>query len=590
MGQADTQGGSAILVDELFHEEDDRFLEEVRRLDEIRKLASFADRWKKDPRPWAREQLLAYLDEPLNRPGHHPIIKRIFKHAEETEDHELMAAFMVCFDRSVRRSRKTRMSYDGDSDQWVQEEFLTMPRNSMPSEPTRQIRNPITGAMMEYAVRTRSNSRLFSAHTRYYLRRRAWRYFRSLGHTDGDAYVRAVAFALKRYRDEDFAAGENILDNWGLIHACYQHFDGLRFTSSHAVLEDGRSVSDLSPAPYFPESWKTSKAFPVLLSLAREAGSRLVREWAMELLRSYHQEALSELTPEEVMVMLDHDAVDVQEFGAELLQTATGLAKTPLTVWLKLIETRNPTALAVICDLMKEHVSAERLSLDQMLDLANAAPSPVSAMGLSFLKGRSFDDPDDRMKLATLAEAKCAAMGDEIAGFALPFYESPEQYTRENVSDFFDSLLPEIRNRAWDWMQKTDTAYWDPMLWHRLMETPFPDLRHRIIEGLEQHPGGAPAAPEDLTPLWISSLLDVHRGGRGKLSAVRQVVEAIEAKPERADTLLPIIAVAARSIRGPEQRAGLAAVVTLVEQNPDLTEKVRALLPELVFDPEEALA
>ena len=69
-------------------------------------LAGLADRWKQDPRPWAREQIFKYLAMPMDRPGHHPVVKRLFKHAEAKADDELMAAFLVAFDRLVRRQRR----------------------------------------------------------------------------------------------------------------------------------------------------------------------------------------------------------------------------------------------------------------------------------------------------------------------------------------------------------------------------------------------------------------------------------------------------------------------------------------------------
>lgn len=588
MAQGDSHSGSSILVEECFQEEADRFVEEVRKLDSLKKLASFADRWKKDPRPWAREQLLAYLDEPLNRPGHHPIVKRIFKHAEQTGDHELMGAFLVAFDRSVRRRRRTRLVFQQDADQWVEEEFLVTPRNSIPAKMTRSARSLYTGKKIEVPVKIGPESRLFSAHTRNYLRRRAWRYFRHLGFRDAAGYVDAISLALRRYRDEDFAAGENILDNWGLLHVCYQHDDTLRFTSSRALVKGGKSISELRPAPYFLESWKTQGAGRVLLALVRQARSRLVRAWAMDLLRQEHAEALSQLSPEDLADMFEREYPDVQEFGAELLQSASGLDKAPLSMWLSLIKTRNPTALAIVCDLMKERVSAERLSLGHVLELALAKPAPVAEMGLGFLKRLSLEAPADRARLTTLAQAQCSALGREIAAFALAFFQSDETYDREVVSGFLDSMLPEMRNKAWDWMQQTNAARRDPILWQRLLETPFPELRQRVIAAVETLRGGAPAALEDLVPVWIASLLDVHRGGRQKLSAIRQITKAIAKKPERADALLPLIRVAVRSIRGPEQRAGLAAVVTLVEKNPDLIGKVKAILPELVVDPEGA--
>ena len=84
---------------------------------------------------------------------------------------------------------------------------------------------------------------------------------------------------------------------------------------------------------------------------------------------------------DELAAMVEHDHADVQEFASELLQSAAGLDKAPLSLWLRLIEIRNPAVLAVICDLMKKHVSSHRLTLDQMMDLAAAAPSPVAEMG-----------------------------------------------------------------------------------------------------------------------------------------------------------------------------------------------------------------
>ena len=40
-------------------------------------LAAFAEKWKRDPRPWAREQIIAYLELPFDRPGHQPVVKRL---------------------------------------------------------------------------------------------------------------------------------------------------------------------------------------------------------------------------------------------------------------------------------------------------------------------------------------------------------------------------------------------------------------------------------------------------------------------------------------------------------------------------------
>ena len=60
---------SSLLVDDSFAAEDDRFVDLVRLVTAPKYLAALADRWKKDPRPWARRQIFQYLALPLDRAG-----------------------------------------------------------------------------------------------------------------------------------------------------------------------------------------------------------------------------------------------------------------------------------------------------------------------------------------------------------------------------------------------------------------------------------------------------------------------------------------------------------------------------------------
>jgi len=81
--------------------------------------------------------------------------------------------------------------------------------------------------------------------------------------------------------------------------------------------------------------------------------------------------------------------------------------------------------------------------------------------------------------------------------------------------------------------------------------------------------------------LWASVLLNIYRGNRAKPVVVAQMVRRLQKHPGEAGALLPIVSVALRSVRGPEWRAGLAGVVQLVEQNPNLEGLVRGAFPEL---------
>jgi hypothetical protein len=63
--------------------------------------------------------------------------------------------------------------------------------------------------------------------------------------------------------------------------------------------------------------------------------------------------------------------------------------------------------------------------------------------------------------------------------------------------------------------------------------------------------------------------------------AATQIAEAIERNPERAGTLVPLLAVAIRSIRAPEFRAGLAALVRAATRRPDIGDAMSRVLPEV---------
>lgn len=569
--------GSMLLVEECFAAEDGRFVEELRAVDQPKLLAAFADRWKLDTRPWARQQMLTYLDQPFDRPGHQPVVKRLFKQAEQQRDDELMARFLVAFDRNVRRTIVKRWEWNASLRGGIQTEALFAPRNNVPAQGA-TFRDPATGRPVP--VPLPANPRLFKYRTRYYLRRRAWRYFRRLGHSQPEAYPAAVARALVAYRDDDFAKGENILDSWGLLHACFGEHDALEFGPTHPRLKENRSFSELASAPAFGDAWKAPAAGAVLFSLLFRAQSRLVRVWAKQTFEREHSGYSASV--DELRQLLDHDDAEIQQLGARLLANAPGLATLPLNDWLRLLQTRNTEALAAICEMFSRHVSGERLTLAQILELARSQPVPVARLALQFLQGRTVVTDADREAITAVADTACEALSGEFTRWALGILGRPEVYQTGQVIRFFDSLRPGARDAAWDWLTSGGSpGPDDPALWSRLIETPFSDLRLRIVDYLELAAERRAGLAGDLRTVWTSVLLGVHRGGRQKSKAVRQIGEAIITAPESCEALLPVLAVAVRSVRLPEARAGLAAVMTLVAQRPELTAAVRRFLPEL---------
>jgi hypothetical protein len=554
MPRGGNAGVSLLVVEEAFSAADDRFLDLFAQLADGKDATRIVDKWKRDFRPWARQQLHKFFGHSRYTGYERLVAKRFFKHAEEKGDDERVGFFMARFDRLSRRRERKRRRWDYATRSWGEETYLK-------TDPTVW----------------------FSAHTAHYLQRRAWRYFRRIGFKRPDDYPAAVAKALVHYRDADLEGGLAVLDSWGLIHACFGQSDALTFTRSRANLKHPAPLADMV-APYFPEAWKRPPSAPILLDLLWSAQSRVVRIWSAHLLRRDHQEALANAPLQNILKLLDHDDPEIQQLAAELLQNIRGLDKLDVATWLSILSTQNLTTLALLTTLFRKHVRPDRLSIDQAIDLATARPTPVARLGLDFLRQLNTTTDAARASLARLATARCQAVAKTIAAYALSLLGTPDHYHVDHVSPFFDSLLAPTRAAAWDWLTENSPGWNDPALWARLLETPYDDVRLKLVAALEARTKLPGLTTENLSALWTPVLLAVHRGGRTKLTALRQISHAIRDNPQSAEPLLPVLAVAIRSVRGPEARHGLAAIVAAVDARPDLEPLLKRYLPELVLE------
>ena len=72
-----------------------------------------------------------------------------------------------------------------------------------------------------------------------------------------------------------------------------------------------------------------------------------------------------------------------------------------------------------------------------------------------------------------------------------------------------------------------------------------------------------------------------------QIKAVKQIADVITGKPEKFSELLPVLAVAVRSIRDPEMKAGLSALARITAERPELEKEICDYLPELSFAQKE---
>jgi hypothetical protein len=643
-----TSGGDWLLLQELLEQGDPEFIDRLRAVCDADAVGRFADRWYADPSPNARRLLLAYLERPLNTYRHEALVKRLFKRAEAAGDDAVMARFLVAFDRSIRRVQRAKRHREtqqvGSREEaerlaglwraqgyswagfwpegltgrsfvvwgaWSEPRLVTPAGTAMPrGKISRQVRYrgnksarfadwvfalrldvshyPDMADPPEAVRKQLERFRLFSVPTRQYLRRRAWRYFRRLERTHPERYVAAISEALALYEDADVDNGLALIDNWGLIHALFHHSSALVARPRGWMVAEDRSLSELEPAPIYEELWRSAPK--ALYDLMVQARCRPVRRWAVRMLGRHMAAAREAVGIEDVLSLLGHDDPGVVEFAVEWLRGADDLSSVPPERWLAIAETASPGALEALAEVMARQIAPERIPLDAAARLAAARPLPLARLGLGWLRDRGPASGDERRGLLTLLEAACEPLRPEILAWLRLVLASSTEFRAEWLLEFLDSGHADARAEGMGWFRDEARARDDILLWQRLMESPYDDVRLALASDLDARlkPARGDVVdlslalnPERLRLLWASVLLNVNRGSRAKPGVVEQVAHRLRRRPEEAEMLLPMLAVGLRSLRAPERRAALAAVVRLVEERPESAAIVRESLPEL---------
>jgi hypothetical protein len=605
--------GSWALAEELFVRGDAGFVDELRRVHWGGRLGDFAARWFADRRPFARSALFDYLARPLNCFRHEPLVKRLFKLAETAGDDELMGAFLIAFDRTVRRERKsfvrqkngsfgTKAEADSALRAWLAEGYenesignwsnrfyahawkqvpaiVTAGRKTMPRPAERAHTKDVP---IPDALRRRFERRfvLFSLPTRRYLRRRAWRYFRRLGRSDPRRYLKAAADMLARYADADTDTDLHLLDNWGLTHVLYHDCPALVRPARGWEFAAGKTAEDLAPAPYLEPAWAADPpgAFGVLLA----ANCGTVRRWAVAMLRRHHEGWLAAQPVATLLKLADHTDPDLSALGVDLLEKAPDLAAVPVSEWLTRLDGDDLDKLRRLSDLLARRLDPARVATADAIRMAGHRSKPVADLGFTLLREkltllrREPFTAADAEELLPLTQAECPAVRPDLIRWLRNLLAAFDPVPAGWVLEFLDSKHADVRAVGWEWLT-TSPLRDDPAVWRQLIESPYDDVRGPLVAELS----GRTTDPDAVRFLWATVLLNIARGGRQKPGVVRQIVGRLGERPGEADQLLPLLAVAVRSVRGPEFRAGLAGVVALAETKPELAPAIRRRFPEL---------
>jgi hypothetical protein len=556
------------------------FVDAVRQSVNTTALAPFAETWYTDTRVEARRLLFAYLERPFNSPRHEPLVKRLFKFADNAGDDAAMARFLAGFDRTVRRRRVTKQRYNYRRREYEQYEHVAAIPGTELARDDRSYAGPWFAQNRE---RFTAGKWLFSVPTRNYLRRRAWRYFRKLGRNHPDRYIPAVCTALKLYTDTDVPDGLSLLDNWGLVHILFHHSPTILAQPTGWILAPNASLSRLQPDPMFRKLWLRSPE--PIFDLLVNAKCRPVSMWAMQMLRKHFPDRLAKLPLDDLLDWIVSPNTVLNELALEALEARGGLENVTIEQWLRLTDEARPELLDRICDIVARSVKPEKVSFADAVKLAMQRPVPLARLGFTFLQSKKPRTPEETTAVFGLRNAEAEPLRADMVRWATRVLSERTDFDPLWVLEFLDSRFDEVREIGWEWLQTDARARDAVLVWQRLLESPYDNIRLRLVVMLEERvkePAGlAKFSPDRVRFLWATVLLNVHRGSRAKPFVVRQIMDRLSAHPDEAHDLLPMIAVALRSVRGPEFRAGLTGIASFVAKNPTRQPLVEAVFPEL---------
>ncbi|MDQ3337532.1 MAG: hypothetical protein M4D80_20405 [Myxococcota bacterium] len=548
--KAEEPVGSTLLADEYFAAADNRFVPELLRVRAGGNLAARTEPWYTDPRPWARQQLLAYILDGCDQPEHKGLVKRLYKKAEAAGDDTVIARFMVAFDQMGHRLLVTE-PYDGlrANPELVGQHYKEDPRDNR-----------------------------FSRATRQYLARRAYRYFRRIAYRDPVRYVRCLLVALPLYRDDELATPAQLLDAWGLMQALYGDSKAIVRDPRGIRLESESSLSDLAPAPRWPDAWKAEEHFVVLVAIVATAQSRTVRGWIARWLRLHYAAQLAKLPFAMIKRLMNSPHDEVQILGAELFGKLSGLETLPISDWLDVLAIENIDVVTMVAAVVEKHVSPNRLTLEQAIALACAKTAPVARLGLQWAKAKRIGGEEDLRAISKITRAGVASVRSEGTAWATSIITGHAAAKPEHLRDLVDAPFADAREHALAAVaQKPELS--PPTLWFALAESPYPDVRDVVIDNAKKWRDAAP--PKTLKHVWSSAMLAVNRGSNAKRRVPRQIAERIATHPDEAAQLLPILSVALRSVRPAERAAALGALARAARENPALRALATQLIPEL---------
>ncbi len=318
---------------QLLEDRNESFIAAVTASSDSEVLIELGQVWTTSTDSWAIRQFDQYLPQAISCRGHEGLLRQLLKSGEEYRHHQLMASLFVTFDRAIRR-------------------------------------RPVDNSA-GHLITSRRHKTVHSAKTLGWFRRRVWNYFQRLSEQDAAAYAEVAALTLSQYLDEDFATGENIVDNRSLMKLCFHGSPLVTFGPVHASLTHDSSVNNLVPSPWAVEVWSNTDAVRHLIELSVRAPARFVRWWAATVF-------CDELNEEPVVIgeglikelVICNESFLIPVCQAALKGTAAGFSA---DTWLTLIDESSPQMHDALMNAFMFHANTPSMPDHVLLNICRNA-------------------------------------------------------------------------------------------------------------------------------------------------------------------------------------------------------------------------
>ena len=124
---------------------------------------------------------------------------------------------------------------------------------------------------------------------------------------------------------------------------------------------------------------------------------------------------------------------------------------------------------------------------EQAVRLACSRPLPVARLGLTWLRSKQPATAEDCGWLLTLGEAEAESLRPEAVAWARTVLGNSPHFQVTWVLEWLDSRHADVRKEGWTWFINEPRACQDVSMWQRLLESPYDDLRLRLVRVLEEH-------------------------------------------------------------------------------------------------------